>query len=545
MDIIGRRRIPKSETELHLKSLLVPCHYDDAVFLKGVCVHCIQHKRYSTRSSSSNKNCSNFIREKIYNYVDGQLVVTSGMFILFDEKGLCSRGVGCLKNGFEQLEAWRIAEGATFLKGRKIQIVTLVRHPFVKVASDGSYTGVCFEFMNAIRDKYNFSMQIFLPYDGNWGAQTENGSWNGMVGQVLRGEADVGVAGFSVTLQRSQVIAFSSSYYQEETAILIPPPREGGPKLTILIRPLSDVVWACLLITVLVLAPTFYLMHVASLYISRSKKEKKSFIEMIAELLHFMIGSLVQESVVSPVNKTSRFLIMLWWFLTLNLANIYVAYLVSYLSAPKLTNVVDSLEDLVKQNKIRWTFRQNTAHQSLFKSDTSAGVYKSVGDGVSIDELVMSDEQGIVKVLSGKFAFIKEKSFLDVALGQDFRATKGLCRMTVAKNTFFKVETALILPKTSKFLDLINTEITRAVTTGLLEKWKSLHWEQLLWCVDAVNYIPTTLPPTRKLELSDLSGAWFLLGCGAFFSIADFLIELCYSRIQRRGRELPDINYVE
>lgn len=153
-----------------------------------------------------------------------------------------------------------------------------------------------------------------------------------------------------------------------------------------------------------------------------------------------------------------------------------------------------------------------------------------------------------------------------MALGQDFRATKGLCRMTVAKNTFFKVETALILPKTSKFLDLINTEyespfkknfkglchyswfcyrITRAVTTGLLEKWKSLHWEQLLWCVDAVNYIPTTLPPTRKLELSDLSGAWFLLGCGAFFSIADFLIELCYSRIQRRGRELPDINYVE
>lgn len=87
-------------------------------------------------------------------------------------------------------------------------------------------------------------MQIFLPYDGNWGAQTENGSWNGMVGQVLRGEADVGVAGFSVTLQRSQVIAFSSSYYQEETAILIPPPREGGPKLTILIRPLSDVVCA-------------------------------------------------------------------------------------------------------------------------------------------------------------------------------------------------------------------------------------------------------------------------------------------------------------
>lgn len=41
------------------------------------------------------------------------------------------------------------------------------------------------------------------------------------------------------------------------------------------------------------------------------------------------------------------------------------------------------------------------------QSATSAGVYKTLGDGVSIDDLVTSDDDGIQKVLSGQFAFIK------------------------------------------------------------------------------------------------------------------------------------------
>lgn len=55
------------------------------------------------------------------------------------------------------------------------------------------------------------------------------------------------------------------------------------------------------------------------------------------------------------------------------LSNIYVGYLVSYLSVPKLTNPVDSLEDLSVQRKIHWTFRKSSALDSLFRvSDMSS-----------------------------------------------------------------------------------------------------------------------------------------------------------------------------
>lgn len=81
----------------------------------------------------------------------------------------------------------------------------------------------------------------------------------------------------------------------------------------------------------------------------------------------FITGSLVQESVISPVNRTTRFLLAIWWLITLVLANTYVGFLVSFLSAPKLSNSVNSLEELVQQKTLKWTFRKGTAHYNLFK----------------------------------------------------------------------------------------------------------------------------------------------------------------------------------
>lgn len=47
--------------------------------------------------------------------------------------------------------------------------------------------------------------------------------------------------------------------------------------------------------------------------------------------------------------------------------------------------------------------------------------------------------------------FLQEKSFLDVALEEDFQKTH-ICKVTLAKQIFFKVETALIAQKRSELL---------------------------------------------------------------------------------------------
>ena len=59
-----------------------------------------------------------------------------------------------------------------------------------------------------------------------------------------------------------------------------------------------------------------------------------------------------------------------------------------------------------------------------------------------------------------------------------------------------------------------------------MEKWKQLHWPRSLWCEDAVHYITSIQPKARKLSLSDLQGAYFLLAAGLVMSLTAFIANL-------------------
>ncbi len=46
--------------------------------------------------------------------------------------------------------------------------------------------------------------------DGGWGSQNANGSFNGMVGMIQRGEVDCAVSGFGLFKERAKVNDYHS-----------------------------------------------------------------------------------------------------------------------------------------------------------------------------------------------------------------------------------------------------------------------------------------------------------------------------------------------
>ncbi len=50
---------------------------------------------------------------------------------------------------------------------------------------------------------------MVLSVDGSWGQECANGSFDGMVGMVLRDEVDMAVSDFYVTEGRARVVDFS------------------------------------------------------------------------------------------------------------------------------------------------------------------------------------------------------------------------------------------------------------------------------------------------------------------------------------------------
>jgi ABC-type amino acid transport substrate-binding protein len=53
-----------------------------------------------------------------------------------------------------------------------------------------------------------FSSNYYRSWDNNFGSRLENGSWNGLIGMVVRGAVDVVVAYTYWTEDRAQAVDF-------------------------------------------------------------------------------------------------------------------------------------------------------------------------------------------------------------------------------------------------------------------------------------------------------------------------------------------------
>ena len=59
---------------------------------------------------------------------------------------------------------------------------------FANTKEDGTvyYTGYCMDLLNELARTLHFTYEIYVVPDGRYGALTENGTWNGMVGELDR-----------------------------------------------------------------------------------------------------------------------------------------------------------------------------------------------------------------------------------------------------------------------------------------------------------------------------------------------------------------------
>lgn len=57
---------------------------------------------------------------------------------------------------------------------------------FANTKDDGtvSYSGYCMDLLNELARTLHFTYEIYVVPDGRYGALTDNGTWNGMVGEL-------------------------------------------------------------------------------------------------------------------------------------------------------------------------------------------------------------------------------------------------------------------------------------------------------------------------------------------------------------------------
>ena len=65
------------------------------------------------------------------------------------------------------------------------------------------------DLLNILSFNLNFTYTIKQPKDMSYGQILDDGSWNGIIGELQRRNADVGLCGLAVTEERSKVVDFT------------------------------------------------------------------------------------------------------------------------------------------------------------------------------------------------------------------------------------------------------------------------------------------------------------------------------------------------
>ncbi|XP_045129122.1 uncharacterized protein LOC123514931 [Portunus trituberculatus] len=140
------------------------------------------------------------------------------------------------------------------LAGHQFRIVSMDWYPFLSFrrdsnASDTTVTpldSLDFRMLTAVSSVLNFTYEMRVPWDNQWGVSQEDGNWTGTVGTLQHHGAD-----FSMLLSwlpsRMAVVDYSRVYISEPLVIVTSKPGPL-PQIFALVRPFPDVLWAAVVL---------------------------------------------------------------------------------------------------------------------------------------------------------------------------------------------------------------------------------------------------------------------------------------------------------
>ena len=299
------------------------------------------------------------------------------------------------------------------LQGLVLRGQTLPEPPYASVEMKDNLVhhigGIMGEIWHGVLEpNLNFTTALEQPKDRQFGVPRENGmeGWTGIVGALMDGEADVGVANFYITSGRSKVVAFGPGIMEGITRFYIKFPGQEINWLTFLL-PFSDSLWLGLLglfFTLAAFLAAFYKLG------PEKKLNPNSFVP--GSTLVVVWGSwIAQGSWLDPKSIASRIVFLVSFFCGVLIYTAYSAKLISFLSVTKATLPFSSMKELLHLKDYSvGTLRGTSMISFFFDADPNTLSWK-VGQELvlpSEENIVDSTTEGLARAKTHKYAYLND-----------------------------------------------------------------------------------------------------------------------------------------
>ncbi|XP_076458166.1 glutamate receptor ionotropic, kainate 5-like [Babylonia areolata] len=413
-------------------------------------------------------------------------------------------------------------------KRKKLRLGIWESLPFTRRLSNNGtvkYGGFCMVLLEEMARVLNFTYELVEPSDGQYGSPEENGTWNGMVGMLVRGEIDMAVGPFSITPERKRVIDFSVPFMEDGGGILT----KGGdpdPDLLNVFRPFHPHVWLLTSVAIVVTTVVFFVVNRVSRILPGPGLWKAGGggggrperIWTLEECLLTIYGSLMNQGASRhPVRGCGRVVLGCWWLFTILMVSVYTASLAALLTVRLQAHNVNSLQELASSSDLHPLTIVGSSWWTLF-TNAQKGVYAMIGQRLREGPVVRVNEDALELVHKGTGAYLMDVNQIRYLYSQDCH------RLHMAHTVFNSNGLGFALPQNAIFREAVNNVILKLHEGGFLEAWKRKWWTSSPDC----DHDRPHVTPTTRLPLLSLGGILILYGCVVLLSVLCLLFQLCW-----------------
>ncbi|XP_064422605.1 glutamate receptor 3b isoform X1 [Latimeria chalumnae] len=444
----------------------------------------------------------------------------------------------------------QLANETSSVENRTIVVTTIMEAPYVMQKKnhellDGNdkYEGYCVDLASEIAKHVGIKYKLSIVQDGKYGARDpETKIWNGMVGELVYGRADIAVAPLTITLVREEVIDFSKPFMSLGISIMIKKPQKSKPGVFSFLDPLAYEIWMCIVFAyigvsvVLFLVSRFspYEWHLEDIDEGRDPQNPPDPPNEfgIFNSLWFSLGAFMQQGCdISPRSLSGRIVGGVWWFFTLIIISSYTANLAAFLTVERMVSPIESAEDLAKQTEIAYGTLDSGSTKEFFRRSKIA-VYEKMWSYMKSAEpsvFTKTTRDGVARVRKskGKFAFLLEST-----MNEYIEQRKPCDTMKVGGNLDSKGY-GVATPKGSALRNAVNLAVLKLNEQGLLDKLKNKWWYDKGECGSGGG---DSKDKTSALSLSNVAGVFYILVGGLGLAMMVALIEFCYKSREESKR---------
>lgn len=454
---------------------------------------------------------------------------------------------------------------------RNVSIVTIAEKPFIFIRSDTQCTssevlcprkkfndsaseeyesfccrGYCIDLLKELSKNLSFVYTLHLVTDNKYGSIEKEGDekqkrWDGMIGELLSGQADMIIAPLTISPERAEDIEFTKPFKYQGITILVKKTTNTS-SLTSFLQPFQRELWLMVLLSVHVVAVVLYLLDRFSpfgrfRFTPQQRTEGGDGLNIVANVeadalnlsraLWFTWGILLNSGIGegTPRSFSARVLGMVWAGFAMIMVASYTANLAAYLVLDRPEGVISGINDARLRNpqeNFKYATVKGSSVDMYFKRQVELSTMYRTMEAKNY----LTPEAAIEDLKEGRLnAFIWDSPRLEYEAALD-------CDLVTAGELFGRSSYGIALRKKDVWINPLSHSILSLHENGFMER---LDTKWIL--INELKACPERTASPTTLGISNMLGVFLLVASGIFAGFFLLSFEIAFKRRKEKQQK--------